>query len=193
MVERAQIGGTCVNVGCIPSKALLVAADARHVALERRFPGVDTTAGPVQMGALVAGKNVIVTYLRQGKYLDLAHEYDWEIVQGEARFVAGPALDVAGRRIEAGHYLVATGSSPWVPPIEGLDAVEYLTSTTAMELTKLPDSLIVVSGNYIGLEMGQRFARLGSRVTLVEALDRIAPHEEPEVSTRSQPYFAMRE
>ena len=182
MLERAQIGGTCVNVGCIPSKALLAAADARHIAHDNRFPGIETAAGPAQMATLVAGKNEIVTDLRQDKYVDLAREYGWEIVQGAARFVPGPVLDVDGRRIEAKHYLVATGSSPWVPPIEGLEAVEYLTSTTAMELSEVPDSLIVVGGNYIGLEMGQLFARLGSHVTLVEALDRIAPHEEPEIS-----------
>lgn len=182
MIERAQIGGTCVNVGCIPSKALLAAADARHIAHNHRFPGIETAAGPVQVAALVAGKNEIVTDLRQDKYLDLAREYDWEIVQGAARFTAGPVLDVDGRQVEAKHYVVATGSSPWVPPIEGLEAVEYLTSTTAMELIEVPDSLIVVGGNYIGLEMGQLFARLGSQVTLVEALDRIAPHDEPEVS-----------
>lgn len=182
MVEREQIGGTCVNIGCIPSKALLAAAEARHVAYAPRFPGIELSAGPVDMPALVAGKNEIVTDLRQDKYIDLAREYDWEIIHGNARFAAGPTLDVEGRRVEAKHYLVATGSAPWVPPIEGLDAAPYLTSATAMDLTEIPQSLIVVGGNYIGLEMGQLFARLGSRVTLVEALDRIAPHEEPEIS-----------
>lgn len=182
MIERDQIGGTCVNVGCIPSKALLAAAEARHVAHERRFPGIETAAGPVQMAALVAAKNEIVRDLRQEKYLDLAREYDWEVLQGAARFAPGPVLDVDGRRIDAKHYLVATGSVPFVPRIEGLNEVQYLTSTTAMELTDVPESLVVVGGNYIGLEMGQLFARLGSRVTLVEMLDRIAPHEEPEIS-----------
>jgi mercuric reductase len=182
MIERDQVGGTCVNVGCIPSKALLAAAEARHVAHERRFPGIDTAAGPVQMAAVVGGKNEIVIDLRQDKYLDLARDYGWDLVQGAARFAPGPVLEIDGRRIEARHYIVATGSSPWVPPIDGLDDVPYLTSTTAMELDEIPDSLIVVGGNYIGLEMGQLFARLGSRVTLIEALDRIAPHEEPEIS-----------
>lgn len=182
MVERAQVGGTCVNIGCIPSKALLAAAEARHIAGDRRFPGIETAAYPVQMSALRRGTNEIVGDLRQDKYLDLAREYNWEILHGEARFVAGPVLEVGGQRIEATYYLVATGSSPWVPLIEGLDTVAYLTSTTAMQLQTVPDSLIVVGGNYIGLEMGQLFARLGSRVTLVEAADRIAPHEEPEIS-----------
>lgn len=112
MIERDQIGGTCVNVGCIPSKALLAAAEARHVAHERRFPGIDTAAGPVQMAALVAGKNEIVVDLRQDKYLDLARDYGWDIVQGTARFAPGPVLEIDGRRIEAKHYIVATDPRP---------------------------------------------------------------------------------
>lgn len=182
MVERDEIGGTCVNVGCIPSKALLAAAEARHIAQERRFPGIDTGAEPAQMSALIHGKNQIVNGLRHDKYLDLAREYDWEIVRGDARFAGGPVLTVDGGRLEATHYLITTGSAPWLPPIDGLNEVRYLDSTTAMELQEVPASLIVVGGNYIGLEMGQLFARLGSEVTIVEAMDRIAPHEEPEIS-----------
>jgi mercuric reductase len=84
--------------------------------------------------------------------------------------------------IEAGHYLVATGAAPWIPPIPGLEQAEYLTSATAMELTELPESMLVIGGNAVGLELAQMFARLGTRVTIAEALDRLAPFEEPEVS-----------
>jgi mercuric reductase len=91
-------------------------------------------------------------------------------------------LEVDGERIEAAHYLVATGAAPWVPAVPGLAETGYLTSTSALELDELPGSLIVVGGNYVGLEMGQSFARLGSAVTLIEALDRLAPGEEPELS-----------
>lgn len=182
MIERGEIGGTCVNVGCIPSKALLAAAEARHSAGLGRFPGIDTAAGPVDMASLTAGKDDIVRGLQRHKYLDLAREYDWEILRGSARFIDGPSLEVDGRPVEAAHYLIATGSTPWTPPIDGLDDVDYLTSTTAMELTDPPDSLLIVGGNYVGLELGQLFAHLGSKVTIVEALDRIAPLEEPEIS-----------
>jgi mercuric reductase len=182
MIERSTMGGTCVNVGCIPSKALLAAAEARHVAAGQVFPGVATSAGPVDMASLVAGKAALVDMLRKEKYEDLAADYGWEVRRGEARFVEGPALEVDGRRIEAAHYLVATGASPWVPPVPGLDETGYLTSTTALDLDHLPDSMIVVGGNYVGLELGQMFARLGSAVTLVEALPRLAGGEEPEIS-----------
>lgn len=182
MIEAGTIGGTCVNVGCIPSKALLAAADARRVAMAQRFPGIVTEAGPVDMVALVDGKREIVDAMRQEKYLDLAQTYGWEIRKGRGRFVPGPALQVEGDLIEADHYLIATGSAPWVPPVAGLGNGSYLTSTTALELERVPKSLVVVGGNYVGLELGQLFARLGTRVTLVEALPRVAPAEEPEIS-----------
>lgn len=182
ILERGVVGGTCVNVGCVPSKALLAAAQARQVALEQRFPGISTSSGPVDMAALVRGKDAIVGALRREKYEQLAEVYGFEIRAGHARFVDGPALEVGGARIEAGHYVIATGASPWTPPVPGLDEAGYLTSTTAMELDHLPESLVVIGGNAVGLEQGQMFAHLGVDVTIVEALPRIAPFEEPEIS-----------
>ena len=183
MVERSTtIGGTCVNVGCIPSKALLAAAEARHVGVEDRFPGIATSAAPTDMAALIAGKSEIVGTLRKERYEDLASDYGWDVRRGDARFTDGPALQVDGERIGAAHYLVATGAAPSVPAVPGLAETGYLTSTTALELDELPGSLVVVGGNYVGLEMGQAFARLGASVTLIEALDRLAPGEEPELS-----------
>jgi mercuric reductase len=182
MIEHGTVGGTCVNVGCIPSKALLAAAEARHVALDQRFPGIATSAAGVDMAALVSGKDAIVDALRHEKYEDLAGLYGFDVLYGHARFIAGPAIEVNGARIEATHYVIATGASPWAPPIPGLDEAGYLTSTTAMELDHLPRSLVVIGGNAVGLEQGQLFARLGSVVTIVEALPRIAPFEEPEIA-----------
>ncbi|MDT9701274.1 mercury(II) reductase [Streptomyces sp. P17] len=190
MVERGNIGGTCVNTGCVPSKALLAAAEARHIALGQPFPGIRTEAGPVDVPALIGGKKALVDDMRQDKYEDLAGEYGWQILHGTATFTSGAdgpalraALDGGGTTtIEAAHYLIATGSAPWAPPIAELEEAGYLTSTTAMELERLPQSLIVIGGNYIGLEQGQLFARLGAQVTVVEALERLAPFEEPEIS-----------
>src|SRR6266540_2044825 len=190
MVERGRIGGTCVNAGCVPSKALLAAAQARHVAAEagQRFPGISSTAGPVHPVALLVGKQALVEQLQAHKYIDLAAAYGWEVVAGQARCIpdpgdgGGPALQVdqvdgGTRRIQAAYYLVATGSAPLAPPIPGLEEVGYLTSTTAMELTELPGSLLLVGGNAVGLEVAQLFARLGTKVSVVELLDRLAPLE----------------
>ncbi|ASU85868.1 mercury(II) reductase [Nocardiopsis gilva YIM 90087] len=200
MVERSTVGGTCVNTGCVPSKALLAAAEARHVAMEAgRFPGIRADAEDVDFAELIGGKNALVDDMRSGKYVDLAKEYGFDIVAGQARFAdevgGGPVLDVeltegGARRVEAAHYLIATGSAPWAPPIDGLADAGYLTSTTAMELTELPGSLLVVGGNYIGLEQAQLFARLGVRVTVVEMMDHLAPNEEPEAGAAIADVFA---
>jgi mercuric reductase len=182
LIERGTIGGTCVNVGCIPSKHLLSASGAYRTAGDHRFEGVHTHQTGVELPALIAKKAEVVEKLRQEKYVDLAERYGFDIIRGHARFSGPDRLDVDGHEIAATRSAIATGSAPWIPPIDGLDGTGYLTSTTAMELTTLPESLVVIGGNYIGLELGQVFANLGSRVTIVEALDRIAPLEEPEIS-----------
>lgn len=192
MIERGTVGGTCVNTGCVPSKALLAAAEARHVTLDAtRFPGLSVPdVGPVDMPALVAGKDELVGSLRGEKYLDLATAYGWDLLPGEATFVGTPtepALHVTGpdgtvETVRAAHYLIATGSIPWAPPVPGLEEAGYLTSTTAMELDYVPESLLVIGGGYVAMEQAQLFTRLGARVTML-VRSRLASHEEPEAAT----------
>lgn len=198
MVERGTVGGTCVNTGCVPSKALLAAADARHVAMDSgRFLGIIASAGPVDMPALVQDKAALVEGMRTEKYIDLAADYGWSVLHGNASFTGTqdePLLKVTSpddtvTTIEAGHYLVATGSTPWVPPIPGLAETGYLTSTTAMELDEVPESLLVLGGGYVALEQAQLFSRLGSRVTML-VRSRLASQEEPEVSKALAGVFA---
>jgi mercuric reductase len=199
MVEASTVGGTCVNTGCVPSKALLAAAQARQAAATAdRFPGITAGASRVEFEELIAGKVALVGKMRSDKYLDLAGRHGWEIVAGVARFAhtpEGAVLEVQHhgggvRRIEASRYLVATGSAPAAPPIDGLAETGFLTSTTAMDLDRLPESMVVVGGNAIGLEQAQLFARLGTRVTVVEALDRLAPFDEPEASAAIETVLA---
>lgn len=198
MIERGTIGGTCVNTGCIPSKALIAAAEARHVAVDAaRFPGINATAGSVDMPGLIGGKQGLVESLRAEKYADVAEAYGWPILHGDATFAGTPdapvlkvtTADGGSESVEAEHYLVATGASPWIPPIDGLDTVDYLTSTTAMELTEVPESLLVLGGGYVALEQAQLFARLGSKVTML-VRSRLASKEEPEAGQMLQQVFA---
>jgi mercuric reductase len=179
MIERETVGGTCVNVGCIPSKSLLAAAEAQHRAGHHPFAGLPTSAGPVGLAALVAQKDELVAGLRQTKYVDLAEEYGFEILHGTARFRGPDDLDVDGRSLRARAYVIATGAEPAVPELRGLAEAGYLTSTTAMELTEVPDRLVVVGAGFVGMEMSQLFARLEARVELV---GRLAPHAEPELA-----------
>lgn len=199
MIERSTVGGTCVNTGCVPSKALLAAAEARHVALDGtgRFPGISTSAAPVDMRALIDAKRSLVEGMRSDKYVDLAADYGWDLRQGTAVFAGTPeepVLEITGpdgtrESLTAAHYLVATGSAPWAPPVPGLDEVGYLTSTTAMELDEVPESLIVFGGGYVALEQAQLFARLGSKVTVL-VRSRLASNEEPEASSALMGVFA---
>ena len=182
MVEQGTLGGTCVNVGCIPSKALLAAADLYYRAGHNPFAGVPTGTSRVDLGALIGQKDELVRALRQEKYADLVEDYGWTVLPGHAAFADADTLTIDGKRLQANSYLIATGASPAVPPIPGLAEAGYLTSTTALELTELTKSMVVIGANAIGLEMGQLFLHLGTRVTFLEVVDRIAPFEEPEIS-----------
>lgn len=182
LVEANTVGGTCVNVGCVPSKALLRAAEVYHQAGHHPFAGVATQAGEVDLPALVAQKNDLVGVLRQEKYLDLINAYGFEVIRGTARFADAETVEVDGRSIRARAFLIATGASPAVPPIPGLEEAGYLTSTSALELKELPARLAVIGANAIGLELGQYFSHLGTEVVFLDIAERIAPFEEPEVS-----------
>ncbi len=181
MIERAVVGGTCVNIGCVPSKTLLAGAKAYHCAISHPFAGLPTKAGPVDLAPLIAQKDELVADMRQHKYLDLADSYGFEIVHGDARFTSPTTLSVAGRDIRAHIYVVATGAEPAVPALPGLREAGFLTSTTAMELTEVPRRLVVIGGGFVGIEQAQLFARLGSQVTII---GRLAPRAEPELASR---------
>ncbi len=182
LVEHGTLGGTCVNVGCVPSKALLRAGELAWAAGHHPFAGLSTSSGPVDLRALVAQKDELVGELRQMKYTDLVSDYGFTVIPGHGRFVSPEVLEVDGRSLRARMYLVATGASPAVPPIPGLAEAGYLTSTSALELTEVPKRLVVIGANAIGLELGQFFLHLGTEVSFVEVAGRIAPFEEPEVS-----------
>ncbi|MEV7267783.1 mercury(II) reductase [Micromonospora aurantiaca] len=179
LVEGSVVGGTCVNVGCVPSKTLLAAAGARHAAATNPFTAAPTSAGGVDLAALVAQKDELVGRLRQAKYLDVAEAYGFQIRSGHARFIDPDTLSVNGQPLRARAYVVATGAQPDRPELPGLDEVDYLTSTTAMEQQQLPASLVVVGGGYVGMEQAQLFAHLGVPVTVV---GRLAPRAEPELA-----------
>ena len=182
LVEEGVLGGTCVNVGCVPSKALLRPAELAWSAAHHPFDGLSTSSGPLDLAAMVAQKDALVDDLRRTKYLDLVDAYGLEVVSGHGRFVGPDSLQVGGRTLRADRFLVATGASPAVPPLPGLAEVGYLTSTTALGLKALPRRLAVIGASAIGLELGQFFLHAGVEVTLLEIAERVAPSEEPEVS-----------
>jgi mercuric reductase len=183
MVEKGTIGGTCVNFGCVPSKDLLAAAASVHQQRSHGQPGI-SACGDVRVdwATVQAAKSELVGFLRREKYENLVQEYGWELIEGKASFGPGGKVVVDGKELSATHYLVATGAIPTIPPIEGLSECSPMTYIEALSLEEIPKDLLVIGGSYVGLELGQLFARFGSRVTIVEALDRLAPAEDPELS-----------
>lgn len=182
MVERGPIGGTCVNVGCVPSKTLIHAIGIYHLAGVHRFKGVHTVPGFLGWAQVIEQKDELVAEMRRTKYLDVLAAYPQiTYIQGEARLEKGNGVHIGDEIFEPGKIVLATGADPWAPPIPGLSEAGHLTSTTAMELRYLPRSLIVLGANAVGLELAQIFARAGSAVTVIELLDRILPFEDREV------------
>ena len=181
MVESSAVGGTCVNVGCIPSKAMLAPADLFHRAAHHPFAGIETAARGFDLAKMVDSKAALVDKLRQEKYVDLAADYGFPILRGRAEFTDAETLEVAGEAMRANRYIIATGASPSIPPIPGLAESRYLTSTSALELKQSPKHLIVLGAGPVGLEMGQLFLRLGTQVTFITR-GHVAPREEPETS-----------
>lgn len=182
MVERGTVGGTCVNIGCVPSKTMLRAGEINHLAANNPFEGLNTSVGPVDVAKLIERKDELVGDLRQHKYVDLIDEYGFELIRGEAHFVDEGTVEVNGSRIKARNFLISTGASAAVPNIPGLNEVDYLVSTTALEVKELPKRLAVIGSGYIAMELGQMFHNLGSEVILMQRIARVLKSYDPEVS-----------
>src|SRR2546422_2614247 len=186
MTEERAVGGTCVNRGCLPSKNLIEAARLLHDARNPRYPGLRGADLGLDFARLIAQKDEIVEGYRDKKYQSLLGG-KFGIERGHARFLDPYTVEVGGRRLRGDKILIAAGSRPVLPEIDGLEKVPYLTSDllTAgeeMELRELPRSLLIVGGGYIALELGQMFRRFGSEVTLVErSSGLLAQGYEPEV------------
>ena len=182
LIGHGTIGGTCVNVGCVPSKTMIRAAESLHQAkTASRFHGVEASGMVTDWSAVMADKSRLVSELRQAKYIDILPSYDSITYrEGKARLANG-GVSVDGDFLKAGKVIIATGSSASLPPIEGINNVPYLTSTTALELGHLPASMIVIGGGGIGCELGQMFARMGTTMTIL-CRSRLLPSAEPEIS-----------
>lgn len=181
MITGDRFGGTCVNVGCVPSKFLLHRAKILHTLHHPGNPFQGCSESP-PMPALQQARQALIHKLLREKYEDVADAWGIERIPGKARFVDEHTVEVEGQRISFERAVIATGAHPWVPPIQGLREAGFWTSTDALESLFIPSRLAVIGANAVGLEMAQIYARLGSQVTLLEAQSHIAPFEEPELA-----------
>ena len=162
------LGGTCVNVGCVPSKFLIRAAESVRHTMHSPFEGVQAKGVEINFKQIIQQKQALVAEMQKRKYLDLLHDLQHlTVLDGQAAFVDKNTISVNGETYKGIKIAIATGSTTDIPSFEGLSDVAYLTSNTLFDLEEQPESLIIVGGGYIGLEIAQLYNRLGTRVTVV--------------------------
>ena len=187
LIERAYFGGTCVNYGCTPTKTMVASAHTAHTARRSQHYGVQTGAVAVDMKAVVARKNAVVEDFRQSVEANLEHE-NLQIFCGEATFTGHKTVQVLAegqtQTLSAETVVIAVGTHNKVPPIDGLDGVDFLDSTSIMELDVVPEHLLILGGGYISVEFGQMFRRFGARVTIIQKDAQILTREDEDVAQR---------
>ena len=186
IVERNHIGGTCVNVGCTPTKTMVASARVAYLSRRSADYGVDSGAVTVSMSAVRRRKQKIVESFRESGLKNLEKTQGLDLFEGEANFNGPKSLEVLSEKeahlLTAQKIFINTGSRPAEPRVPGLDTVPSLDSSSIMELETLPEHLLVMGGGYVGLEFGQMFCRFGCRVTIVHRGDHLLSREDPDVA-----------
>jgi pyruvate/2-oxoglutarate dehydrogenase complex dihydrolipoamide dehydrogenase (E3) component len=182
-IERNLFGGTCVNTGCTPTKAMVASAYAAHMARRAADYGVVASSEIlVDMKAVIARREAIVSKSRKGVEASLKDDPKVEVFVGTATFESPTTMRVGNDLLEAGHIFLNVGGRATVPDFPGINEVPYLTNTSLLKLNIVPKHLIIIGGSYIGIEFGQMYRRFGAEVTIIERSDRLIAHEDPDVS-----------
>jgi dihydrolipoamide dehydrogenase len=195
IIEKRMIGGTCINDGCTPTKAMVASARMAYLAGRSHDLGIEIPSFEVNFEAIMARKAAIVKQFREGATAGLEKTENLTIIDGTAKFEDDHTLYVDSKdgsfgTYTARHIFINTGASPVIPEIEGVNEIDYLTSTSILELEEIPEHLLIVGGGYIGLEFGQMFKRFGAKVTLLEKGDRLMPKEDDDVCEAVTEIFA---
>jgi pyruvate/2-oxoglutarate dehydrogenase complex dihydrolipoamide dehydrogenase (E3) component len=181
LIEKKDLGGTCVNVGCTPTKTMVHRAQVAHYARNAARWGVNAPNVTVDLAKIVAQKDEVVLRFRGGHQKQVEKRHNLRLYRGQARFAGPHQLKVGDDLLESEKLFIDTGGRPSIPAIPGLDSVSYLTNETIMQLTAVPEHLLILGGGYIGLEFGQMFRRFGSRVTVLHTGKQLVSHEDPEI------------
>lgn len=182
--DGLPFGGTCVNVGCVPSKNLIRAAETVFHAGHSRFKGIHPKGADVDYSSLIKGKNQLVANLQQKKYMDVVQNFEnFKLVKGMAEFLDENTILVNGKdKYRAMKFLIATGASTRIPEIKGLSEIEYLTNISLFEREEQPESMIVLGGGYIALEIAQAYHRLGTKVSLLQRSNHILSKQTADIA-----------
>ncbi|GAB6190191.1 mercury(II) reductase [Marinitoga arctica] len=171
--KEVEIGGTCVNVGCFPTKHMLFKAELVYKILNNNFDGIEANV-KIDFSKIIEEKNKLVLNAREEKYKKILDNLkNVNFINGKARFINDNTIIVNGEKLSGDKFLIATGSRTFIPQIKGLEEIEYLTNKSALELKEIPKKLIVIGAGALGLEFAQMFSRFGSRVTVLESTDNI--------------------
>jgi dihydrolipoamide dehydrogenase len=186
LIEKDQLGGTCVNTGCTPTKTMVASAQVAHYVRRAGNWGVHAGSVSVDLAEVVARKDSVVNQWRSGVEKKVAARKKLQLYRGAARFIAPHKIRVNQEEIESERIFINTGTRPTIPALDGLDRIDYLTNASIMQLRELPAHLMIIGGGYIGLEFGQMFRRFGSDVTIVHRDDHILPREDADVTEELQ-------
>jgi pyruvate/2-oxoglutarate dehydrogenase complex dihydrolipoamide dehydrogenase (E3) component len=186
IVEKGNIGGTCINTGCTPTKTMVARAQVAHYARNAERWGVSTTGVRVNLDAIVAQKNKVVEKVRNSQAKRIGEFPSLRLYKGVAEFAGPHQVKVGDELLESDQIFINTGARPSIPEIPGLADSGYLTNETIMELTAVPEHLVVLGGGYVGLEFAQMFSRFGSQVTVIQNTAQIIPREDTEVAAELQ-------
>jgi len=186
LIEKAQLGGTCVNTGCTPTKTMIASAQVAHYARNAGRWGVNVRGVGVDLAAVVARKNAVVQGFRNGHQKRIEARSNLHLFRGHAKFLSPRKIGVGGDILESERIFINAGTRPHMPQLPGLDAAGYFTNESLMQITENPEHLLVLGGGYIGLEFGQMFRRFGSRVTIIHRGDQILQREDADIATELQ-------
>jgi pyruvate/2-oxoglutarate dehydrogenase complex dihydrolipoamide dehydrogenase (E3) component len=186
LIEKKHLGGTCINVGCTPTKTMVHRAQVAHYARNAARWGVKASNVSVDLPKIVAQKDEVVLSFRGGQQRQVNKRPNLRLHRGHAQFVGPHQLKVGDDFLESEKIFINTGGTPNIPAIPGLDFVSYLTNESIMQLTIVPEHLLILGGGYIGLEFGQMFRRFGSHVTILHSGKQIVPREDPEIAAELQ-------
>ena len=182
LVESSHLGGTCINIGCIPSKTLISSARVMQEVRDAHKFGVIAEPPRADWTAMVERKDQLVEKIRSRTYKNVNRDEQITLYEGQAVFSGPDTIEVNGETISADKIVIATGARSAIPPVPGLSDLNYLTSTTVMEMDDLPKSMFILGGGIIALEFSQLLVRLGVEVTVFQRGDRLAQNLDPEIS-----------